>query len=159
MGEKLPQSVPTRQTHTQLHLTDAFKHIAKLLGNDHMAQEPRVKSDHHSLGTRHPMQSTKQQHIRTSTPTSSMLPPPYAYPQNNFRTPIQTFHKLRMTRQSSQTAMPQLRVLNHFYDNDGRKIGIDKLITNSETKDIWLRALDNELGRLASGFSPNNIKG
>ena len=38
-------------------------------------------------------------------------------------------------------------------------MNIDKLITTTCSKDVWLRALDNELGRLAQGFSPNKIQG
>ena len=42
--------------------------------------------------------------------------------------------------------------LNHIYDSDGNKLNIDKLITNPTTSPIWIKSLENELGRLSQGF-------
>ena len=49
--------------------------------------------------------------------------------------------------------------IDHIYDNDEKKLNIDKLITALDTKKAWLRGLDNELGQLSQGYAPNNIKG
>ena len=38
-------------------------------------------------------------------------------------------------------------------------MNIDKLITATNIKQVWLGGLDNELGRLAQGFQPNQING
>ena len=48
---------------------------------------------------------------------------------------------------------------DHIFDKQGKKISLDTFITNNDTKDIWKKALNNELGRLSSGFQPNNVKG
>ena len=42
--------------------------------------------------------------------------------------------------------------LHHIYDDDGRKLNIDKLITDPTTAPTWSKSLENELGRLSQGF-------
>ena len=49
--------------------------------------------------------------------------------------------------------------INHVYDSQGKKMSIDRLITQEDTKQTWLRALNNELGRLANGYKANDIVG
>ena len=42
--------------------------------------------------------------------------------------------------------------LHHIYDDDGKKLNIDKLITDPTTAPTWSKSLENELGRLSQGF-------
>ena len=48
-------------------------------------------------------------------------------------------------------------VVNHIFDDRGRKQSIDDLI-KGPTKDTWLKSTANELGRLANGI-PNRVRG
>ena len=60
---------------------------------------------------------------------------------------------------SSSGTPPNNIQANHIYDPQGKKLSLDKLLTGKDTKDIWTQALNNELGRLANGYSKNLIKG
>ena len=40
-------------------------------------------------------------------------------------------------------------MVNHIYDDNGKKLKIHDLMTNPETREVWTRAMSNELGRLA----------
>ena len=42
-------------------------------------------------------------------------------------------------------------VINHIYDEKGKKLGMETLLTDPKYKDIWNKSMSNELGRLAQG--------
>ena len=47
--------------------------------------------------------------------------------------------------------------LFHIFDERGKKQNIDTLISGP-SKEIWIKGLDNEIGRLSKGL-PNKLKG
>lgn len=157
LSSKIGTTTPSAKQNKQLALREAFIHISKLLKTDecsntqlhqHLAPQPRVLQRVHSKVS---APRVLQQVPRVLLP-SAIFSRQFAQPKQN---------------PNIQPIPPQLRLskhnapfhLNHIYDKDGQKINIDKLITTEKTKTVWLRGLDNELGRLAQGFAPNNIRG
>jgi len=52
---------------------------------------------------------------------------------------------------------PLTELVQHIFDENGTKLSIDKLLKGAD-RQIWLKGLDNELGRLANGI-PKEIIG
>ena len=50
-----------------------------------------------------------------------------------------------------------MQSLFHIFDDNGKKLNMDNLLKGN-TKEIWLKGCENELGRLANGL-PNRITG
>ena len=71
--------------------------------------------------------------------------------------PVKTFLQTKTkTRQpttiSSTPINTPLLNMNYIFDKDGKKLPLDVLLTKRDTRDIWKKALNNELGRLADGY-------
>ena len=47
--------------------------------------------------------------------------------------------------------------INHIFNGQGHKMNIDTLLSSKDTRDVWLPATENELGRLSQGFK-NRVK-
>ena len=90
-----------------------------------------------------PIQPTSAQppRVQGTQITVPTLPPMPRFPssQSTQSPAIKNHHRFR-------------QVLNHIFDPQGRKLSIDRLITNPDTAPVWSQALENELGRLSNGF-------
>lgn len=103
---------------------------------------------HHFLHTRHRPYTNQQMY---APPHFQPRPTPNAQQcqPSTFHRPVQAF--LHRTPAHFSTGPPP-NAINHIYDVNGKKLPLDKLLMQASTKDIWTKALNNELGRLANGY-------
>ena len=70
---------------------------------------------------------------------------------------ISRHNKDELFRDMFPHGTPLTELVQHIFDENGTKLSIDKLL-NGADRQIWLKGLDNELGRLANGL-PKEIIG
>ena len=173
LSSKIVTTTPSAKQNKQLALREAFTHISKLLKTDersntqlhqHLAPQPRVLQKVHPIynPVKHKPFFGPPNNIVSAPRVLQQVPRvlrPSAIFSRQFAQPKPNPNIQPMPPQSKLAQHNAPFHLNHIYDKNGQKINIDKLITTENTKTVWLRGLDNELGRLAQGFAPNNIRG
>ena len=124
----------------------------------------QIPIDHQNI---QPIPRVKTKNFLGQQALPNRLMPPI---RHNLVLPIESFlHNKQYEQQLPQSvtsipnqATPQLypsNHINHIFDAQGKKVSLDKLITQQNTKEIWIKALNNELGRLSNGYKHNNIAG
>ena len=95
--------------------------------------------------------TTPSQPTRSSS-TSLKHPNVIPFDDSELDMGLNTPYNLR-SRATHQLVAQQLftPVINHIYDDKGKKLSIDTLLTDPKYKDIWNKSMSNELGRLAQG--------
>ena len=146
----------TTKIPNQYELLKAFKQVAHVLNNPSnstTASSPRVPNH--------------RQQMLTTLKSKGIIPPLYDRQQSprvaivnrKFLTPqLPTKRFFLHQQQGNETPSTTLQI-NHIYDKDGKKLSLDKLITNKNTREVWVQALNNELGRLSNGYKKNGICG
>ena len=129
------------------HLLDNIKNSKSSLPSTPFALSPRVPKPppyNKEVPIRFPIHpflkpTSHQTPMATNTPHSSNHKVLVPYLHSSYPLPTEA------------NASPQLPLhpnlnINHIFDDNGKKISLDKLLTTPTTNKIWERALNNELG-------------
>ena len=128
VAQMIPPHIPNRES-----VTKAFAHISKLLKNEVPSQPiAKVKISNNDDITPEPR--VQERIIVPTLPSMPKFPSAhYLSSDANKKYNFQSF-------------------LNHIYDDDEKKLNIDKLIMDPTTAPTWSKSLENKLGRLFQGL-------
>ena len=148
---------PTAPNVPSMWLTNKpyIKTVARnVLLNKHAQQAPRVLTTLKHLPSTTLAHSATTSVKRPSVPIVPTLPPmPHWTTADNLNATIN-----HLVQCDPLHILNPRFVLNHVYDEHGKRQSLDMLLANPKTEPTWAPGVENELGRLAQGFD-NRVTG